>query len=207
MTKKLLICALSLGIAVLVPVSLAQTKDRAGDKFDKAGKATKDALKTGGKGLEKGLDAIGTGVKATVDHTGGRDTNAGESSKAALGKAGDGADTGLGTAGKGLGAAVEHTGRGTTDAGKATAGAMKKTGQAVAGFFGGDDKDSGSAAARNDRTRAMQRALKSKGFYGGAIDGIAGPQTQSGLREFQGDNGLGKSGKLDAATAKKLGLE
>jgi hypothetical protein len=206
MTKQILILALSLGIAVLAPASLAQTKEKSSDKFDKAGKTTKDALKTGGKGLEKGLDAIGSGVKATVDHTGGRDTNAGESSKAGLGKAGDGASTGLGATGTGLGAAVEHTGRSTTNAGKATAGAMKKTGQAVAGFFGGGD-DKGSAPANNDRARSMQRALKAKGYYGGAIDGIAGPQTQSGLREFQGDNGLEKSGKLDAATAQKLGIE
>lgn len=205
--KKLSICALSLGIAVLVPAALAQSGQKSSDKFDKAGKAAKDALKTGGKGLEKGLDAIGTGVKATVDHTGGRDTNAGESSKAALGKAGDGANTGLGATGTGLGAAVEHTGRSTTNAGKATAGAMKKTGQAVAGFFGGGDDSGSTGRDRGGRNREMQRALKSKGYYGGAIDGIAGPRTQSGLREFQGDNGLEKTGRLDAATAKKLGIE
>lgn len=204
MRKIVVIYALSLGIAASVPATLAQSGQKSNDKFDEAGKATKGALKTGGKGLEKGLDAIGTGVKATVDHTGGRDTNAGESSKAAMGKAGDGASTGLGATGTGLGAAVEHTGRTTTDAGKATAGAMKKTGQAVVGFFGGGD-DSGGA--RGDRNREMQRALKSKGYYGGAVDGIAGPQTQSGLREFQGDNGLPKTGRLDAATAKKLGLD
>ena len=200
MTKRVLIGGLSLGIALLVPAALAQSDQKSGDKFDKAGNATKGALKTGGKGLEKGLDAIGTGVKATVDHTGGRDTNAGESSKAAVGKAGDGANTGLGATGTGLGAAVEHTGRSTTSA-------MKKTGQAVAGFLGGGDDSDGDRQARGDRNRAMQRALKSKGYYGGAIDGIAGAQTQSGLREFQGDNGLEKTGKLDAATAKKLGID
>lgn len=207
MMKKILLAAVFLALAATPQLVPGQSRQTSGDKFDKAGNATKSALKKGGKGLEKGLDAIGTGVKATVDHTGGRDTNAGESSKAALGKAGDGAEIGLGAAGKGLGAAVEHTGRETTDGGKATAGAMKKTGEAVAGFFGGGNgKEEGRSAARNGHVRDMQRALKEKGYYGGPIDGIAGPQTQSGLREFQADNDLQKTGKLDAATAKKLGL-
>lgn len=52
----------------------------------------------------------------------------------------------------------------------------------------------------------MQRALESKGYFDGAIVGIAGPQTRSGLREFQSHNGLPKTGKLDVAAAKKLGI-
>ncbi|HUG82442.1 MAG TPA: peptidoglycan-binding protein, partial [Bryobacterales bacterium] len=60
--------------------------------------------------------------------------------------------------------------------------------------------------ANEDQRRAAQRALESKGYYRGAIDGIVGPRTKSGLREYQGDNGLEVTGKLDAKTAQSLGV-
>ena len=102
--------------------------------------------------------------------------------------------------GKGIGAAVEHTGRGVTTAAKATAGAMQKTGHAIADFFDGSEGD-------EDRVREVQRALQAKGYYSGSIDGIAGPQTRAGVREYQKDEELEATGKVDAKTAASLGVK
>jgi hypothetical protein len=126
---------------------------------------------------------------------------AGDKTEGALKKAGDGTEKGLDAAGKGVGAAVEHTGRGVTTGAKATAKGLGKAGEAVADVFTDDDpKDKG-------RMQEAQRALRAKGYYQGAIDGIAGPRTQSGLREFQQDQKIEVTGKLDGETAKRLGLE
>lgn len=52
----------------------------------------------------------------------------------------------------------------------------------------------------------MQRELAERGLYDGKIDGIAGPETQSALREFQNRNGLQPTGELNASTADALGM-
>jgi peptidoglycan hydrolase-like protein with peptidoglycan-binding domain len=120
---------------------------------------------------------------------------AGDATKGAVEKAGE-------VTGKGVGAAVEHTGRSVTKAGEATGSAVKRAGGAVADFFDGDADDTYTV----DRVRAAQQALKDKGYYSGKIDGIPGPQTRSALREFQGDNELKETGKINDETAKKLGV-
>ena len=125
---------------------------------------------------------------------------AGKATEKALGKAGEATEEGLEAAGKGTGAAVEHTGRGVRTAAKATAGAMKETGKAIADFFDGGDGD-------EDRVREVQQALQAKGYYSGPIDGIVGPQTLSGVREYQQDEQLEVTGKVDAKTAESLGVE
>jgi hypothetical protein len=113
---------------------------------------------------------------------------AGNATEKGLEKAGEGAEKGLEGAGKGVGAAVEHSGRGVSTAAKATAGAMAKTGEAIADFFDGEE-------GNEDRVREVQRALQAKGYYSGQIDGIAGPQTRSGVREYQTDEGLEVTGQ------------
>jgi peptidoglycan hydrolase-like protein with peptidoglycan-binding domain len=110
-----------------------------------------------------------------------------------LEKAGDGAEKGLDATGKGVGAAVEHTGRSVTKAGKTT-------GKAIADFFDGDD------SASEDKVREVQTALQAKGYYSGPIDGIVGPKTHSGLSEYQKDEGLKVTGKVNDETAKRLGV-
>jgi Putative peptidoglycan binding domain len=125
---------------------------------------------------------------------------AGDATKGALKKAGEATEKGLEAAGKGTGAAVEHTGRGVTTAAKATAGAMANTGEAIANFFDGKPGD-------QDRVREVQRALQQKGYYNGAIDGIVGPKTKSGVREFQQTENLPVTGKVDENTAERLGVD
>jgi peptidoglycan hydrolase-like protein with peptidoglycan-binding domain len=125
---------------------------------------------------------------------------AGEATKGAFEKAGEATEKGLKGAGKGVGTAVEETGQGVKAAGRATGGALKRSGEAVADFFDGDDGD-------EDRVREVQRALQQKGYYEGPIDGVVGPRTRAGVREFQGDQNLPVTGKVDDKTAKSLGVD
>jgi hyperosmotically inducible periplasmic protein len=63
------------------------------------------------------------------------------------------------------------------------------------------------AGASSDRVRAVQEALKTKGFDPGPIDGIQGPQTTQAVREFQRAENLTVTGRPDSATLNKLGVE
>jgi len=149
-------------------------------------KEKKDAFDKAGNATENALDTAGGATKKGMT------------------KAGEGTEKGLEATGKGVGAAVEHTGRATVTAGKATAKAMEATADAVSGVFTGkDDPDYRSA----DKVKDAQRVLQQKGYYRGPIDGIAGPKTRSGLREFQGDAGVEVTGRLDQPTAEKLGID
>ncbi|HOA74862.1 MAG TPA: L,D-transpeptidase family protein [Phycisphaerae bacterium] len=56
------------------------------------------------------------------------------------------------------------------------------------------------------RNVAWQIALDRVGFSPGLIDGRPGPKTEIATREFQRVRGLPVTGKLDAATAEKLGV-
>ena len=51
-----------------------------------------------------------------------------------------------------------------------------------------------------------QVALRAEGLYRGAIDGIEGPQTVSALKSYQKSENVTMTGKLDPATAAKLGV-
>jgi len=63
------------------------------------------------------------------------------------------------------------------------------------------------AGANPDRVRAMQEALKSKGFDPGPIDGVHGPQTTQAVRDYQRSENLTVTGRGDAPTLEKLGVE
>ncbi|HEV8616344.1 MAG TPA: peptidoglycan-binding domain-containing protein [Methylomirabilota bacterium] len=69
-------------------------------------------------------------------------------------------------------------------------------------------KSGGSMAGGNaEQVKAVQQALKDKGVNPGPVDGKMGPKTSSALREFQKKEGLKASGRLDAETAAKLGVQ
>lgn len=57
-----------------------------------------------------------------------------------------------------------------------------------------------------EQVKQAQRRLKEAGFYTGAIDGILGPNTQAALQAYQAKHGLPKTGELDEATRKALGM-
>jgi peptidoglycan hydrolase-like protein with peptidoglycan-binding domain len=54
--------------------------------------------------------------------------------------------------------------------------------------------------------REVQQALQSKGFDVGPIDGVMGPRTSAALREFQQQQGLKGSGRLDRETLSALNV-
>lgn len=53
-------------------------------------------------------------------------------------------------------------------------------------------------AANAGTVREIQSALKRLGFYDGAVDGIAGPQTKEAIRTYQQRNGLAVTGQPSA---------
>ena len=59
--------------------------------------------------------------------------------------------------------------------------------------------------AQRSSVAALQVALRSKGFYTGAVDGISGPQTRDALLRFQRKHGIRATGKVGMATRCKLG--
>jgi hypothetical protein len=60
-------------------------------------------------------------------------------------------------------------------------------------------------AITNPQIPGLQVALKTKGFYRGAIDGIAGPLTARAVRRFQRSAGLVVDGVAGPLTRGKLG--
>jgi peptidoglycan hydrolase-like protein with peptidoglycan-binding domain len=65
-----------------------------------------------------------------------------------------------------------------------------------------------SAADKSDQTgiKSAQQSLSDKGFYHGSVDGKVGPRTRAGIREYQKSESLPVTGRLDVATAGKLGV-
>lgn len=63
-----------------------------------------------------------------------------------------------------------------------------------------------AALPADPRVRAAQQALAALRFRTGAIDGILGPQTRAAILDFQDARRLPKSGELDAATLRELGV-
>jgi peptidoglycan hydrolase-like protein with peptidoglycan-binding domain len=62
-----------------------------------------------------------------------------------------------------------------------------------------------AGAFTNAQIPALQVALQTRGFYHGAIDGIAGPQTAAAIRAFQGSAGLEVDGLAGPRTRRALG--
>jgi murein DD-endopeptidase MepM/ murein hydrolase activator NlpD len=61
------------------------------------------------------------------------------------------------------------------------------------------------AHARSAGTAALQVALRAKAVYGGTIDGIRGPGTREGVRQFQARRGLTVDGIAGPRTRRALG--
>ena len=64
-----------------------------------------------------------------------------------------------------------------------------------------------AGGGNGEQVRAVQQALKDKGHDPGDIDGKMGPKTQAALRDYQSKEGLKATGRLDAETMAKLGIE
>ncbi len=62
-----------------------------------------------------------------------------------------------------------------------------------------------AVAAQSASVAALQVALRSRGYYAGAVDGISGPMTRHALLRFQRKQGIRATGKVGMATRCKLG--
>ena len=60
--------------------------------------------------------------------------------------------------------------------------------------------------SRSEEVRAVQQALKEKGYYNYTVDGIFGTRTRSAVVSFQKDNGLDPDGIAGEKTLKALGV-
>jgi len=54
--------------------------------------------------------------------------------------------------------------------------------------------------------KKVQESLRDKGYHTGQVDGILGPRTREGIRQYQKSENLPVTGNLDAETAGKLGV-
>jgi len=82
---------------------------------------------------------------------------------------------------------------------------MENAGRAI---NSADANKSDGQSGQRQQTEIMQtqNKLSAEGLYKGKIDGINGPEMQTALRQFQDENGLQQTGRLDFQTAQKLGL-
>ena len=58
-----------------------------------------------------------------------------------------------------------------------------------------------AANLSKDDIRWAQAELHYSGLYNGSLDGVMGPETKQALAEFQEDNGLKRTARLDQCTA------
>jgi len=59
--------------------------------------------------------------------------------------------------------------------------------------------------SKNDM-RAVEEALKAKGYQPGKIDGVVDDEARAAIRQFQKDNGFSVTGMVDQKTADRLGV-
>ncbi len=65
-----------------------------------------------------------------------------------------------------------------------------------------------SAPEKDSRlVKAVQTKLKSLGLYNMKVDGLAGPVTRAGIKEYRKRNGLAVTGAMDAELLKHMGVE
>jgi peptidoglycan hydrolase-like protein with peptidoglycan-binding domain len=62
------------------------------------------------------------------------------------------------------------------------------------------------AVLHHQDIKKVQQSLSDKGFYHGSADGVLGPRTRAGIREYQKSASLPVTGRLDGETAGKLGV-
>ncbi len=73
------------------------------------------------------------------------------------------------------------------------------------GVWGLSLTPSASAASSGD-VRKVQKSLIDKGYDAGPVDGVLGPHTRAGIRQYQAAEKLTVTGRLDVETAGKLGV-
>ena len=66
----------------------------------------------------------------------------------------------------------------------------------------GTSQDLQTAAnlSKKDDSRQAQLELRNMGLYNGSLDGVVGPETKRALEQFQKNNGLDRTARLDQQT-------
>jgi hypothetical protein len=64
----------------------------------------------------------------------------------------------------------------------------------------------GDLAYDDNLVVAVQERLKRAGYYLGAIDGVAGPETRSAIARWEGNHGMTADGRIDQETLRSMGL-
>jgi len=54
--------------------------------------------------------------------------------------------------------------------------------------------------------RSAQRQLKHDGYYQGDVDGVMGPSMRHAIRQYQQEQKLSATGRLDRETMRSLGI-
>jgi peptidoglycan hydrolase-like protein with peptidoglycan-binding domain len=54
--------------------------------------------------------------------------------------------------------------------------------------------------SKKDDSRQAQLELRNMGLYNGSLDGVVGPETKRALEQFQKNNGLDRTARLDQQT-------
>ena len=67
-----------------------------------------------------------------------------------------------------------------------------------------DEQSKEAAAALHDYTAALQKDLKTAGYFTGKVDGVYGPQTEQAVEDLQKAAGLPVTGLVDRATRTAL---
>jgi peptidoglycan hydrolase-like protein with peptidoglycan-binding domain len=62
----------------------------------------------------------------------------------------------------------------------------------------------GADPAVDGEVAAAQKLMAIEGYYSGAVDGRAGPQTQDAVKQWQEDHGMARTGEVDAALLMSL---
>jgi peptidoglycan hydrolase-like protein with peptidoglycan-binding domain len=77
------------------------------------------------------------------------------------------------------------------------------------GALGGQRQEQGmqQQGMDSETIKQVQQALNDKGHDAGPVDGIMGPKTQQGLKDFQKAQGMRESGRLDQQTLSALGVQ
>ena len=69
-----------------------------------------------------------------------------------------------------------------------------------------DPSEEKPAVLHHKDIKKVQETLRDKGYDTGKVDGVLGPRTREGIRQYQKSENLPVTGNLDAETAGKLGV-
>jgi peptidoglycan hydrolase-like protein with peptidoglycan-binding domain len=73
--------------------------------------------------------------------------------------------------------------------------------------FAAHPQEEQPAVSHSQDIKKVQESLRDKGYYHAKVDGISGPQTRAAIRQYQKDENLPVTGRLDSETGGKLGVE